>query len=88
MYNYIVDPKTNRKVKINTKTAKRILNNYIKYLKGGVFKKGIINSYFGNCMGAPAQHNGKDCIYDNNYWVYNSEGKIQILLYLVLNFLI
>jgi len=35
IYNYIINPKTNRKVYIYGRIGKSILFNYLKYLKGG-----------------------------------------------------
>lgn len=35
MYNYIINPKTNRKVKITSILGKKIIKNYINFLNGG-----------------------------------------------------
>ena len=32
LYNYIINPKTNRKVNLNSKLGKIIIQNYIKYI--------------------------------------------------------
>ena len=34
-FNFIINPKTNRKVLITSKLGRNILHNYIKYMNGG-----------------------------------------------------
>jgi len=36
MYSFIINPKTNRKNKINSKNGKKIILNYLKMLNGGL----------------------------------------------------
>ena len=62
MYQYIVNPNTNRKVNINSKLGKKVLNKYINLI-GGSFKFND-TCYLGNICGpglSCARTKGKSC---------------------------
>jgi len=47
MYNKIINPKTNRKVKVTSRLGKQILTNYLKLLTGGAYTDKGLYSYLG-----------------------------------------
>lgn len=61
MYQFIVNPETNRRLKINSKKGKLILNKYIKNMEGG---SSVCSEYHKNPIKCHASNdNGIPCIY-------------------------
>ena len=58
---YIVNPESGKKVKIDGKTGRRVLRNYLKQAKGGAIRSGSRMPSCGAYKTAVSQEGGGNC---------------------------
>ena len=78
MYNYIINPESNRKVNINTKLGKSIVINFFNKIYGGARSKKYceMNESSGKCRGTNKMPNDDLCERKGkSYWCRKTKKK-------------